>query len=90
MFPMVIQQTLYWGVVKQIETLKKYFGFVDDPDYPEGLKPSAIELSNLIINIEKSLNYLEDHCQISIKSLRNNFNGIKKTSPGRLIPLVLT
>jgi hypothetical protein len=88
MLPISIQQTLFWGIDKQIEMLEEKINYRTTPDYPEELKPSPSEITTLFIEIEKGLNYMEDYCQVQVDVLRENFNSIKKTSPGRLISVL--
>lgn len=88
MLPTSIKITLIWGIGKQIEMLEKNIKYLNSSDFPEDLKPSPTEITIQLIDIEKSLCYLEDDLEIKVDSLRIKFEEIKKTSSGRLISLL--
>lgn len=86
---MSIYKTLYFGIEKQIENLEKQILFRDDSDIPFVLRTPLAEIIEMMINIDKTINHIEDNnLPVDVTDLKERFNKIKKTSPGRLISVL--
>lgn len=88
MLPNSILKSIMWGIDKQIEMVEQNIDYLSNPDLPKSLRPLPSEIAYQLIDIEKSLSYVEDQLQFKVDSLRKKFEEIKKTSPGRLISVL--